>query len=72
MNRETKPDHLEGVSLLSAGLTPGVELRNMFEHFRAMRTTKSHLRYFNSLNVVTPFKSTCVVTGGLASQDVKG
>jgi hypothetical protein len=25
MNRETKHDHLEGVSLLSAGLTPGVE-----------------------------------------------
>jgi hypothetical protein len=25
MNRETKHDHLEGVSLLSASLTPGVE-----------------------------------------------
>jgi hypothetical protein len=23
------------------------ELRNMFEYFRAMRTTKSHLRYFD-------------------------
>jgi hypothetical protein len=25
MNRETKHDHLEGFSLLSAGFTPGVE-----------------------------------------------
>jgi hypothetical protein len=25
MNRETKHDHLAGVSLLSSGLTPGVE-----------------------------------------------
>ena len=31
------------------------ELRNMLQYFRAMRTTKSHLRYFDYLgNVLTP------------------
>jgi hypothetical protein len=28
------------------------ELRNMFQYFRAMRTTKSHLRYFDYLGNV--------------------
>jgi hypothetical protein len=81
MNREIKHDHLEGVSLLSAGLTPGVE------HVAAIVEVTQvglgdahgpeilkHDAYFftNSLNIVTLFKHTQVVAGGLASQDVKG
>jgi hypothetical protein len=36
------------------------ELRNMFEYFTAMRTTKSHLRYFDYCgNVLDAWGKTC-------------
>jgi hypothetical protein len=70
MNRETKHDHLEGVSLLSAGLTPGVE------HVAAIVEVTQvglggahdpeilkHVAQFSttSVNIVTFFEPACVM-----------
>ena len=81
MNRETKHDHLEGVSLLSAGLALGgqyvpakVEVPEVglggAEGFAVFKHVPQ--LFANSLNIVTLFESASVITGGLAPQDVKG
>ncbi len=81
MNRQAEYDHLERISLLSTGLTPGVE--NVAEVVEVSQVglggahrpeILKHVAQFstNSLNIVTRFKPAHVVTGGLASQDVKG
>jgi hypothetical protein len=81
MYAEAKHDHLEGVSLLSAGLAPGgqyvpakVEVTQVglgsaegFEVFKHVPQL-----FANSLNIVTLFEPASVITGGLAPQDVKG
>ena len=81
MNRETEGYHLEGISLLAASLAPGVE--HVAEVVKVAQVglggahgpeILKHVAYFptNSLNIVTLFKPTRVVTGGLASQDARG
>jgi hypothetical protein len=74
MNRETKHDHLKGVSLLSAGLTPGVE-----QVAEIVEVTQvglggahdpeilKHVAQFSttSVNIVTFFERACVITGCL-------
>jgi hypothetical protein len=81
MDRETEGDHLEGISLLSASLAPGVE--HVAEVVKVVQVglgsahgleILKHVAELstNSLKIVTLFESACVVTGGLASQDVKG
>jgi hypothetical protein len=81
MDAQAEHDHVERISLLSAGLAPDVE------HLTAVVEVThvgvggaygpeilKHVAYFstNSLNIITLFKPTHVVTGGFASQDVKG
>jgi hypothetical protein len=81
MYAETKHDHLEGVSLLSARLAPGgqyvpakVEVPEVglggAEGFEVLKHVPQ--LFANSLNIVTLLEPSSVITGGLAPQDVKG
>jgi hypothetical protein len=80
MYAEAKGDHLERVSLLSAGLAPSVkyvppkvevtQVRFGGAQGLEVREHVAQLRT-NSLNIVTFFKPASVITGGLAPQDVK-
>jgi hypothetical protein len=81
MDRETEGYHLEGISLLAASLAPGVKhvadvvkvAQVCLGSAHGLEILKHVAELFtNSLNIVTLFKSAYVVTGGLASQDVKG
>jgi len=81
MDSETEDYHLEGISLLAASLAPGVKhVAKIVEVAQVCLGSAHGLEilkrvaelFTNSLNIVTLFKSACVVTGGLASQDVKG
>ena len=71
MNHEAKHDHLEGFSLLSAGLTPGVENVAAIVQVMQVGLGCAHrpeiLKHFaqfsaNILNIVTLFQPASVIT----------
>ena len=81
MNRQAEHDHLERISLLATSLAPRVEDVPEVVEVSQVGFGGAHgpeiLKHVaqlstNSLNIVTHFKPELVVTGGLASQDVKG
>ena len=71
MDAETEYDHLEGISLLSAGLAPGVEHVTAVVEVPQVGLVGAHrpeiLKHVaqfstNSLNIVTLFEPACVIT----------
>ena len=76
MDAETEYDHLEGISLLSAGLAPGVEHVTAVVEVPQVGLVGAHrpeiLKHVaqfstNSLNIVTLFEPACVITGCVAT-----
>jgi hypothetical protein len=76
MEAETEYDHLEGISLLSASLTPGFEHVTAVIEVPQVRLSGAHrpeiLKHVaqfstNSLNIVTVFEPACVITGCFAT-----
>ena len=76
MDAEAEHDHLEGISLLSAGIAPGVE--NVAAIVQVPQVglggvhrpeILKHVAQFstNSLNIVTLFEPACVITGCFAT-----
>ncbi len=81
MDAETEYDHLEGMSLLSAGLTPGVEHVTAVVEVPKVGLSGAHrpeiLKHVaqfspNSLNIVTLFEPACVITECLGLRGLAG